>query len=114
MRVLLALCALLLAAAPALASSGAAPQRTIDPKLATATPYYISLKIFDQCLYLQSRLNRTTQEVVHSACSCYAKRTVELMDPPELDFFRVNAFLNVTAREKAFDSLDTCKLKRPT
>ena len=114
MRFVLGLSALLLAGAPALASSGTASPAGIDPKLATATPYYISLKIFDQCLYLQSRLNRTTQEAVHSPCSCYAKRTVQLMDPPELDFFRANAFLNETARAKALDSLDTCKLKRPS
>ena len=114
MRTLIVLSVVLLATAPTLAGSGAAPKPTIDPKLATATPYYISLKLFDQCLTLQARLNRTTQEAVQSACNCFAKRTVELMDPSELGFFRVNAFLNVTAREKAFDSLDTCKLRRPT
>lgn len=108
-------CVLILAAGPALAGASSTPftPQPPDPALRNATPYMISLKAFDQCLVVQARLNETTREAVHSPCSCYAKRTVARMTKGELDFFRNNGYFDDGARQKALESLDVCKLKRP-
>ncbi|MGL4324151.1 MAG: hypothetical protein ACRCTD_08920 [Beijerinckiaceae bacterium] len=85
----------------------------VDPALKNATPYVISLKVFDQCRFVQARLMESTQEAVHTPCSCYAKATVAQMGRDELNFFRANGFFNDVTRAKALVNLDNCKLKRP-
>lgn len=99
----------------ALAGASPAPftPPPVDPALKNATPYVISLKVFDQCRLVQSRLMQTTQEAVHTPCSCYSKATVAQMSRDELNFFRSNGYFNNTAREKALRNIDSCKLKRP-
>ena len=84
-----------------------------DPTAANLTPYEISLRAFDACLFTQSRLLETTREDVHSPCSCYAKGTIKAMNKQELDDFRATGYFNDTTREKALGFLDKCKLKRP-
>jgi hypothetical protein len=95
------------------ASTEALPPPPLDPRLPTMTPYEISLKAFDACLIVQSRLLETTREEVHSPCSCYAKGTVAAMSKAELADFRTTGYFNDTTREKALTFLDKCKLKRP-
>jgi hypothetical protein len=77
------------------------------------TPYQIQLRTFDACLITQSRLQQTTREAVHSACSCYARGTVSSLTRAELDAFRATSVFNETAREKALAQIDRCKLRRP-
>ncbi len=118
MRILvrsLAALALLGAASAAWAASSSVPtgQPTVDPQLRTATPYLLSLKVFDQCQLVQSRLMETTREAVHTPCSCYAKATIAGMSKDELDFMRNNGFFADSVRPKALANLDKCKLKRP-
>ena len=52
--------------AAALAASSSVPtgQPAVDPQLKNATPYLLSLKVFDQCQLVQSRLMETTREAV--------------------------------------------------
>ena len=85
----------------------------IDPTAKNLTPYMISLRAFDACLIVQSRLQGTTREDVHTPCSCYAKLTVKNMSKDELDAFRDTGYFNDSARQKALQALDTCKLPRP-
>jgi hypothetical protein len=119
----LRLCAVLAAAAlaclalPAGSASAGASSRGLppptDPTAKTLTPYMISLRAFDACLIVQSRLQGTTREAVHTPCSCYAKLTVKTMSTAELDAFRETGYFNVSARQKALQALDACKLPRP-
>jgi hypothetical protein len=104
-----------LACAPTLAFSaaGPAPLPEPDPRTRNMTPYQIQLRTFDACLVTQSRLQQTTREAVHSACSCYATGTVRAMTRAELDAFRATSVFNDSAREKALAQIDRCKLRRP-
>lgn len=103
------------AASAAFAAASNAPTTppTVDPQMKNATPYMLSLKVFDQCLMVQSRLMSTTQEAVHSPCSCYAKATIASMSKDELDFLRNNGYFGDSVRPRALDNIDKCKLKRP-
>jgi hypothetical protein len=104
-----------LALSPIVALAGASSQNLPppDPTAKNLTPYMISLRAFDACLIVQSRLQSTTREAVHTPCSCYAKLTVKNMSKEELDAFRDTGYFNDTARQKALEALDTCKLPRP-
>jgi hypothetical protein len=105
------LCAL----APVAALAGASSQNIppVDPTAKNLTPYMISLRAFDACLIVQSRLQNTTREAVHTPCSCYAKLTIKNMTKEELDAFRDTGYFNETTRRKALEALDSCKLPRP-
>jgi hypothetical protein len=109
-------CLGLLAIADGPALAGASSQNIpppIDPSARDLTPYMISLRAFDACLIVQSRLQKTTREAVHTPCSCYAKLTIKTMSKEELDAFRATGYFNDTARQKALVALDSCKLPRP-
>ena len=84
-----------------------------DPTAKNLTPYMIQLRAFDACLITQSRLMNTTREAVHTPCSCYAKGTVNAMTKDEIQAFRDTGYFNDSAREKGYDFIDRCKLKRP-
>jgi len=85
----------------------------IDPTAKNLTPYMISLRAFDACLIVQSRLQGMTREAVHSPCSCYAKLTIKNMTKEEFDAFRATGYFDESARQKALEALDACKLPRP-
>ena len=89
------------------------PSPPTDPTAKNLTPYMISLRAFDACLIVQSRLQGKTREEVHTPCSCYAKLTVKNMSKEEIDAFRATGYFNDTARQKALSALDSCKLPRP-
>jgi hypothetical protein len=99
----------------AMAAASPAPFQPppVDPQLQNATPYMISLKAFDQCQLIQSRLMNQTREQVHTPCSCYAKKTIGGMSKPQLDFFRSNGYFDDDTRAKAVVNLESCGLKRP-
>lgn len=106
----------LLALCPAavFAAAGPAPLPQPDPKTKNMSRYQIQLRAFDACLISQSRLQQTTREAVHSACSCYASGTVKAMTNAEVQAFRDTSVFNDATREKAFAQIDRCKLVRPT
>lgn len=114
-RIVISACMYAFMAGAAMAAASQAPINPppVDPALKKATPYVISLKVFDQCRLVQSRLMGTTQEAVHTPCSCYAKTTVAQMGRDDLNFFRNNGYFNDATRERALKNLDACKLKRP-
>ena len=107
------LCALAISPIAALAGATSRNLPPPDPTAKNLTPYMISLRAFDACLIVQSRLQGTTREAVHTPCSCYAKLTVKNMSKEELDAFRETGYFNDSARQKALEALDTCKLPRP-
>ncbi|GGC69194.1 hypothetical protein [Chelatococcus reniformis] len=105
----------LLAATQALAGASSTAVRipANDPTAANLSPYEISLRAFDACQVTQSRLLNTTREQVHTPCSCYAKRTVARMDKEEIAAFRRTGYFSDSARAKAVEALNYCKLKSP-
>ena len=105
--------ALVMLPALALAAAGPAPLPEPDPRTRNMSRYQIQLRTFDACLLVQSRLQQTTREAVHSACSCYAKGTVAAMTRDEISFFQTNSVFNDSARDKALSFIDRCKLQRP-
>jgi hypothetical protein len=105
--------AAVLAPVAAFAAAGPAPLPEPDPRTRNMTPYMIQLRTFDACLVTQSRLQNTTREAVHSACSCYATGTVRAMTRAEIQAFRETSVFNDSARAKALAQLDRCKLPRP-
>lgn len=108
-----ALAALTAAALGAASTQPFQGQGAVDPQMRNATPYVLSLKVFDQCLLVQSRLMQTTREAVHTPCSCYSKATIGGMNKQELDFLRENGYFGDSVRPKALANIDRCKLKRP-
>lgn len=107
------LCSLAFSASLALAGATSQNIPPVDPTAKNLTPYMISLRAFDACLIVQSRLQSKTREAVHTPCSCYAKLTVKNMSKEELDAFRETGYFNDSTRQKALEALDTCKLPRP-
>lgn len=112
-RTLLTTGLLVLAPIAAFAAAGPAPLPEPDPKTKNMSRYQIQLRAFDACLISQSRLQQTTREAVHSACSCYAVGTVKAMTNAEIQAFRDTSVFNDTTREKALQEIDRCKLVRP-
>lgn len=104
---------LLISAGAALAAGSTSALPPPDPTAKNLTPYMIQLRAFDACLITQSRLMNTTREAVHSPCSCYAKGTVNAMTKDEIQAFRDTGYFNDSAREKGYEFIDRCKLKRP-
>jgi hypothetical protein len=104
---------LLVSAGAALAAGSTSALPPPDPTAKNLTPYMIQLRAFDACLITQSRLMNTTREAVHTPCSCYAKGTVNAMTKDELQAFRDTGYFNDSAREKGYEFIDRCKLKRP-
>jgi hypothetical protein len=105
--------ALALAPLAAFAAAGPAPLPEPDPRTRNMSPYQIQLRTFDACLLTQSRLQNTTREAVHSACSCYARGTVTSMTRAEIQSFRETSVFNDSARVKALAQIDRCRLVRP-
>jgi hypothetical protein len=105
--------ALALAPMAAFAAAGLAPLPQPDPKTKNMSRYQIQLRAFNACLISQSRLQQTTREAVHSACSCYATATVKAMTNAEVQAFRDTSVFNDATRERALAQIDRCKLVRP-
>ena len=103
----------MMASVSAYAASSSTALPPPDPTAKNLSPYRIQLRAFDACLITQSRLMNTTQEAVHSPCSCYAKGTVNAMTKDEIQAFRDTGYFNDSAREKGLGFIDQCKLKRP-
>lgn len=105
--------ALALSPGGAFAAAGPAPLPQPDPKTKNMSRYQIQLRAFDACLISQSRLQQTTREAVHSACSCYATGTVKAMNAADIQAFRDTSVFNDATRAKAIEQIDRCKLVRP-
>jgi hypothetical protein len=104
---------LALMAGPVLAAGSTANLPEPDPTAANLTPDGIRQRAQDACIALQAEKMAVPQETVRGACACYARRTVAKMDKDEIAAFRKTGYFNDSAREKALESLDACKLKRP-
>jgi len=107
------LAAFLVLSGPAMAGSGSGFLPEPDPALRNATPAQIRDRAEEACVVLQADLMDVPQELVRDPCRCYARRTVSRMTKEELEDFRRTSVFNASARAKALESLDACRLKRP-
>ena len=86
---------------------------TPDPALRTASKGNLTGRVAHACAVTQSRLQKVEETAVSAPCGCYAERTVRAMDRSEIASYRATGYFNDSAKAKALDALDSCKLPRP-
>jgi hypothetical protein len=94
-------------------AAGVAPLPEPDPATRNMTPAQITQRTLDACLVVQARIQNTTRDAVRSGCTCYARGTVRALTRAEIQAFRETSVFNDTARAKALEQIDRCKLVRP-
>lgn len=103
-----------LAAAGCVAGGGSLPANyQPDPALRSATSEDIESRFERTCEATQAKILRRGQRTLKRRCGCYASRTIAALDATEITAYRNTGVFNETARVKALDSLDACRLKRP-
>jgi len=105
--------AMMAAALPALASGTTAPLPPPDPTAANLSPAQIRDRAYNACLITQAKLMAAPRETLREPCRCYARRTIAAMTKDEINAFRQTGYFNDSARAKALEALDACKLRRP-
>lgn len=116
--------ALRLLAAALLASSLAACQSkggryaslegyTPDPALMTASKSNLKGRVSHACVVTQARFQNVAEAAVEQPCGCYAERTLSTLDKNEVQSYRSTGYFNDSAKAKALNALDSCKLPRP-
>jgi len=101
---------------PALALASASPANfnyTPDPGLKTASKGELEGRVRRACAVTQARVQNAAESALARPCGCYASRVVRSLDPAELDAYRSTGVFNDTARGKALEAIDACKLQRP-
>ncbi|NEU13956.1 hypothetical protein G3T14_17740 [Methylobacterium sp. BTF04] len=86
---------------------------TPDPALKTASTGNLTGRVRHACTVTQARLQSVSEVSLARPCGCYAQRTLSSLDQGELDAYRTNGYFNDSARAKALNALDSCKLPRP-
>ncbi|TXM68907.1 hypothetical protein FV222_13820 [Methylobacterium sp. WL103] len=104
-----------LAATAALASGSSAPfeQYQPDPALRTAPKANLEGRVRHACAVVQARLTSAPEASLERPCGCYAKQTMRSLDESEIESYRATGYFNDSARAKALNALDACKLQRP-
>lgn len=86
---------------------------TPDPALKTASKSNLKGRVSHACVVTQSRLQKIGEAAVEAPCGCYADRTLSTLDKAEIQSYRTTGYFNDSAKAKALDALDSCKLPRP-
>ena len=86
---------------------------TPDPALRTASRNDLTGRVAHACAVTQARLQKVEEGAVRAPCGCYAQRTLRTLDREEIASYRSTGYFNDTAKAKALDALDSCKLPRP-
>lgn len=86
---------------------------TPDPALKTASAGNLTGRVRHACTVTQARLQSVSEVSLARPCGCYAQRTLSSLDRGELDAYRATGYFNDSAKAKALDALDSCKLPRP-
>lgn len=61
----------------------------------------------------QARSQKVPEASVEQPCGCYADRTLSSLDSGEIQSYRATGYFNDSAKAKALNALDSCKLPRP-
>jgi hypothetical protein len=86
---------------------------TPDPALKTASTGNLTGRVRHACTVTQARLQNVSEVSLARPCGCYANQTLASLDRSELDAYRSTGYFNDSARAKALNALDSCKLPRP-
>ncbi|ACL59778.1 hypothetical protein [Methylobacterium nodulans] len=117
MRIRIALAAGLMALGATAALAGAASSQLEayqpDPALRTAPKTELESRVRRACAVVQARLQNTAETTLERPCGCYARATLRALDASELEAYRTTGYFNDSARAKALEALDSCKLPRP-
>lgn len=86
---------------------------TPDPALKRASRSNLTGRVAHACAVTQSRLQKVEEASLSAPCGCYAERALRAMDRTEIASYRATGYFNDSAKAKALDALDSCKLPRP-
>lgn len=86
---------------------------TPDPALKTASKSNLKGRVSHACVVTQARFQKIGEAAVEAPCGCYADRTLSRLDKAEIQSYRTTGYFNDSAKAKALDALDSCKLPRP-
>ncbi len=86
---------------------------TPDPALKTASVSNLKSRVSYACVITQSKLQKAPEASVEQPCGCYADRTLKTLNKDEVQSYRATGYFNDSAKAKALDALDSCKLPRP-
>jgi len=84
-----------------------------DPTLKTATKTNLAGRVRHACSVTQARFQKVPEDALAAPCGCYAERTLSTLDKDEIASYRTTGYFNDSARAKALNALDSCKLPRP-
>ncbi|MGU3538298.1 hypothetical protein [Methylobacterium sp. A54F] len=115
LRPLLAAGLLALGATAALAGGSSAPfeQYQPDPALRTAPKANLEGRVRHACAVIQARMTNASEASLERPCGCYARQTMRTLSDDEIEAYRSTGYFNDSARAKALNALDSCKLQRP-
>ncbi|GJE54326.1 MULTISPECIES: hypothetical protein [Methylobacterium] len=86
---------------------------TPDPALKTASKSNLKGRVSHACVITQARSQKVPEASVEQPCGCYADRTLSTLDSGEIQSYRATGYFNESAKAKALNALDSCKLPRP-
>lgn len=86
---------------------------TPDPALKTASRSNLKSRVSNACVIMQARFQKVAEAGLQQPCGCYADRTLSKLDGAEIQSYRATGYFNDSARAKALEALDSCKLPRP-
>ncbi len=84
-----------------------------DPALKTASKSNLTGRVRHACTVTQAKFQKVAEDSLAAPCGCYAERTLSALDKDEIASYRTTGYFNDTARAKALNALDSCKLPRP-
>lgn len=86
---------------------------TPDPALKSASLKNLKGRVSQACVVTQSKFQKVAEASLEAPCGCYADRALTKMSREEIQSYRATGYFNDSAKAKAFDALDSCKLPRP-
>jgi hypothetical protein len=114
-RPILAAAAMTVCATAALAGASNMPtQYQPDPTLKTASMGELRARVGQACAVTQARIQNVSESSLGRKCDCYAGRTIRALSDEEIQAYRDTGVFNDTARAKALNAIDSCRLQRPS
>ena len=92
---------------------GACQSTQTDTSLQGASDAQLHARMQTTCMATQEKLTGGTYDTLWPACECYATTTLKALDTAEKDHLRSTGVFNDSAKDKALNALDVCRLKRP-
>ena len=91
----------------------AQPTAQADVSLQDASDSQLHSRMQTTCIATQEKLAAVSYDDIWPRCECYATRTLKALDVTEKNAMRATNVFNESAKSKALQSVEVCKLKRP-